>query len=174
MLRQLLGGSAGLTELDSSDNGSLTADTLRGMPFLELRTLLLAGTGATTDQAAALIAQRWGASLTELSLANAGSSREGVTDAGLRSLAGCASLRTLDLSGSAVTTDGVRRFLGAAAGAVQTVKLELCRGLSRCGGRAAAASGRRVHAVVQAHCERATVVAHWRVFRPAAGRPYTD
>lgn len=54
----------------------------------------------------------------------------GVTDEGLRHLARCAALRSVDLSGSAVTAAGMRRFLEAAR-AVQHVKLESCRGLSR-------------------------------------------
>lgn len=104
---------------------------MRALPCVALRTLLLGGSGATTDVAAAVVAERYGASLTELSLASAGWRADGVSDVGLRALASCGALRSLDLSGSTVTTDGIRTYLAAARG-LRTVKLEHCRGLSRC------------------------------------------
>lgn len=84
-------------------------------------------------QAASLVAERWGPSLTELAMAGAGPNRDaGVTDVGLAALARCSALRSLDLSGSSVTTDGIRRFLASGPQGLESIKLELCRGLSRC------------------------------------------
>jgi hypothetical protein len=137
LLARVLWASPELREL--ALGGTLvTAAGLQSLPALALRTLLLGQSAAACDDGARVAAARWGASLELLSVAGGGAA---VTDATPLALAACARLREADLSGAAVTNEGVRALLAGAGPSLRVLTLASCRSLDRPVRRAALLGG---------------------------------
>ena len=105
----------------------VSAVGLAALPALQLERLLLEHSAAACDGAADVAAARWATSLLQVSLAGGGGN---VTDAAAASLARCTQLRACDLSGTTVTSAGVRALL-LAAPALRDLTLASCRALDR-------------------------------------------
>lgn len=135
LLARLLCESTQLRLLAASGT-HVTAAGLAALPACALESLLLDQSDAATDETAVAAALQWAASLRVITLAGGGAA---VTDHAAFALAACAQLRTADLSGAAVTADGVRALLRARP----RLALDLagCRSLDRPVRQAALAGG---------------------------------
>ena len=135
LLARLLCSSTGLRELAAAGT-HVTADGLAALPECALELLMLDQSDAADDAAAQVAASQWHASLQVISLAGGGGA---VTDDAAAALAVCTALRRVDLSGSAVTVDGVRELLRRRRHLA--VELAGCRSLPRPIRQAALAGG---------------------------------
>ena len=135
LLARLLCHSAGLRDLSAAGT-HVTAEGLAALPECALELLMLDQSDAADDAAAEVSASRWHASLQVISLAGGGGA---VTDQAAAALAACTALRRADLSGSAVTVDGVRELLRRQPHLA--VELAGCRSLPRPVRQAALAGG---------------------------------
>ena len=125
LLARLLCHSTELRELSAAGT-HVTAAGLAALPECALELLLLDQSDAAGDASAEVAASQWHASLQVISLAGGGGA---VTDQAAAALAACTALRRADLSGSAVTVDGVRELLRR--GPHLAVELAGCRSLPR-------------------------------------------
>lgn len=118
----------------------VTPAGLAALPSPPLTSLIATHCGTlASDKGCAQVAG-YAATLAELELRAAGAQ---LTDAGLAALAGCGKLRVLDITGSSVTSEGLRAFAASPAGrSLELLGVESCRSLDR-PTRAAAAGGWR-------------------------------
>jgi hypothetical protein len=128
--------SAALRELSAAGT-HVTAVGLAALPAdCALELLMLDQSDAAHDAAAEVAASQWSTSLKVISWAGGGGA---VTDHTAAALAVCTQLRWVDLSGSAVTVDGVRELLRRQPHLA--VELAGCRSLPRPIRQAALAGG---------------------------------
>lgn len=126
-LARLARGAAALREL-AVGGTRVTAAGLAALPCTALEGLHMEYSPAACDAGAAYAAVRWADSLRAVSCA-AGSDGA-LTDEGLRSLAACAQLRALDVSGSTFGDAALRDALRALP-RLKSLDCASCRGLSR-------------------------------------------
>ncbi|GBF97224.1 hypothetical protein Rsub_10085 [Raphidocelis subcapitata] len=101
----------------------------------QIATLEITSSALCCDEGLWAIGDAFAASLRVLEAGRAGAA---VSDDGLEGLHGCGALRALDVSGSSVTDDGLRRLLASPAGAsLSLIDVTSCRSLSRAARQAA-------------------------------------
>lgn len=117
------------TELEELVLGGthVSAAGLAALPAHGIIKLLLDHSPAACDASAGVVSRRWSSSMRHLSLAGKPGA---VTDAISAPLSCCGQLLSVDLSGSAVTCEGVRQLLVSNTG-LRVLTLTACRSLDR-------------------------------------------